>query len=167
MSEMTPQIYEWVDEARKVYIKNPGRVLDVGSLDVNGTVRPIFSDATEYVGVDMQAGQGVDIAMNSHELPKQFYKQFFDTIVCLETLEHDDMFWVTIDAMHSLLKKGGHLIITTPTFKFPEHPHPKDYYRFGRDVYYDIFFKGFTIERLDFIKDYMDNPGICAIGTKL
>ena len=36
------------------------RVLEVGSLDINGSVRPIFTDC-EYVGLDLGPGPGVDV----------------------------------------------------------------------------------------------------------
>jgi hypothetical protein len=36
------------------------RVLDIGSLDINGSVRPLFRGGT-YTGIDVAAGPGVDI----------------------------------------------------------------------------------------------------------
>ena len=43
------------------------KVLDVGSLDVNGSVRKILKGQyKEIVGIDMRVGEGVDIVMNAH-----------------------------------------------------------------------------------------------------
>ena len=43
-----------------------GRTLEVGSLNINGTVRNAFN-SDEYIGVDVGAGPGVDIVISGHE----------------------------------------------------------------------------------------------------
>lgn len=164
---MTPQIQSWVMKAKKDFIKNPGRVLELGSLNINGSVKEFFSDAQEYIGIDIQNGEGVDKVLNAHNILVVFKKNSFDTIICCETLEHDINFWVTVSNIHKVLKQGGTLIITTPTFGFPLHRYPKDYYRFGEDAYKDLFFKGFKTLRFDFVKDIENSPGICCIGQKI
>lgn len=164
---MTPQIQNWVKKAKFDFIKNPGRCLEIGSKDVTGSVRQFFTDAKEYIGTDMERGFGVDLIINAHDLPKKFKKGSFDVLLCAETLEHDDEFWTTIKIIHSLIKKGGILVISTPTFGFPLHRHPKDYLRFGEDAYREILFKGFKILRLDEVEDDYQNPAICCIGKKL
>lgn len=164
---MTPQIQNWVKKAKLDFIKQPGRVLEIGSKDVTGSVRQFFADAKEYIGTDMERGFGVDLIINAHDLPKKFKKESFDVLLCHEMLEHDDKFWVTIEIMHSLIKKGGILVISTPTFVFPLHRHPKDYFRYGEDAYREILFKGFKILRLTEVKDDFGNPAICCIGKKI
>src|SRR4029078_8946185 len=164
---MTPQIQNWVKKAKNDFIKNPGRVLEIGSKDVTGSVRQYFEDAKEYIGTDMERGFGVDLIINAHDLPKKFKKESFDILLCHEMLEHDNEFWTTIKIMHSLIKKGGILIISTPTFGFPLHRHPKDYFRYGEDAYREIFFKSFEILRLEEVKDDFGNPAICCIGQKV
>jgi hypothetical protein len=42
------------------------RTLEIGSLNINGTVRNAFT-SSEYVGVDVGSGPGVDIVMSGHE----------------------------------------------------------------------------------------------------
>ncbi len=42
------------------------RVLELGSLNINGSPRGFFEDC-EYIGVDRQAGNGVDIVYKAHE----------------------------------------------------------------------------------------------------
>ena len=47
-----------------------GRCLDVGSYDVNGSVRGLFVRARSgYVGVDMRNGPNVDVVAVSDALP--------------------------------------------------------------------------------------------------
>ena len=68
------------------------------------------------------------------------------------------------------LKTGGHLIITTPTFGFPLHRFPKDYWRFGEDAFREVFFAGFEILNLVHLDDDLipaKNVTIAAIGRKL
>ena len=40
-----------------------GEVVDVGSLDVNGTYRELFGSEWNYTGTDVQQGQNVDVQM--------------------------------------------------------------------------------------------------------
>lgn len=163
---MTPQIQQWVKEAKKDYIKSPGRVLEIGSLNINGTVREFFEDAKDYTGIDMQKGQGVDKVLEAHDILKVWPEETFDTILCLEMLEHDNAFWKTLENIYKILKKGGFLIVSTPTFGFPLHRFPKDYFRFGEDAYQEIIFKNFKILRLSEVRDIEGSPGICCIGRK-
>ena len=37
-----------------------GRVLEIGSLDINGSTRSFFSDG-DYLGIDVAPGAGVDL----------------------------------------------------------------------------------------------------------
>lgn len=115
------------------------KVLDVGSLDVNGSLKEDFKDY-EYTGVDMREGKNVDIVLNAHDLSKKFGKQF-DLVVCFDTFEHDDAFWISIKEMKKVLKKNGWLIIGTPSIHHPIHRHPRDYWRFTKDSFEDVFFK--------------------------
>ncbi len=42
----------------------PGcRILDVGSYDVNGTLRPAAPEGASYTGIDLSAGPGVDLVL--------------------------------------------------------------------------------------------------------
>lgn len=164
---MTPQIQDWVKKVQKKYLKQPGKVLEVGSLDINGGIKQFFDSATEYIGIDMMAGNGVDKVLEAHDILKVWKPSTFNTVLCLEMLEHDDAPWITIENLTKVLKKNGYLIITTPTFGFPIHRYPKDYFRYGEDAYRDIFFKKLKILDLTFVKDSQNNPGICCIGQKI
>src|ERR1700720_2604472 len=69
-------------------------ILDVGSHDVNGTLRPYKPKHAAYLGVDQVAGPGVDQVLDDpHKLP--FPDASFDLIVSTSCLEHDPMFWRT------------------------------------------------------------------------
>lgn len=168
---MDKKTIKWTEEMKGKFMKKLGRVLDVGSLDVNGSVKHLFSDAEEYIGIDMKDGKNVDIVMNAHDICPRFDKDSFDTVLCYNMLEHDDLFWITLENMKKVLKPGGWLIISVPTFGFPIHDYPKDYWRFGEDAYGDILFKDFKI--LDLTKIFTKeaegkgiNPVFVCLGRK-
>lgn len=100
--------------------------LEVGSLNVNGSVRPLFTG--EYVGVDFREGPGVDRVMDGHAL--DFKDATFDVVVSTEMLEHDAAFWLSMAEMGRVLRPGGHLLLTTRGNGFGEHGYPFDYFRF-------------------------------------
>lgn len=164
---MTPQIQNWVKKTQKKFIKNPGKVLEIGSKDITGTVREYFLNAKTYIGTDMERGFNVDLIIDAHDLLKKFKPGSFDTVLCFEMLEHDRQFWKTVEIMNKLVRKGGFLIISTPTFGFPLHRHPKDYFRYGEDAFREILFAGLQILQLSQVKDDFGNPAICCIGKKL
>ena len=107
-----------------------GRTLDVGSLDVNGSIKSLCKGF--YIGIDIRKGKNVDIQASSHNLP--FKSETFDNVISIGTLEHDDAFWLSADEMKRVLKIGGKLILSIPNYKFKMHLHPKDYWRFSEDA---------------------------------
>jgi len=56
---MRDKIFQFVAGVVKKKNLSTGRILDVGSRDINGTVRPLFTG--EYIGLDMQEGENVDV----------------------------------------------------------------------------------------------------------
>jgi len=60
-----------------------------------------------------------------------FRDQQFDCVIMSEVLEHIHSPHVALKNIHTILKNGGKLIITTP-FILPIHDSPYDYYRYTR-----------------------------------
>jgi hypothetical protein len=86
------------------------RVCELGSRDVNGSVRGLFPGA-EYVGVDIAPGPGVDVTGDAASW-KPEPPHPFDTVISTETLEHTpDAERICLNA-HELLVDGGVLILT-------------------------------------------------------
>jgi hypothetical protein len=108
-------------------------VLEIGSLDVNGSVRDQFTG--HYWGIDVTAGPGVDQVRNAHELGQ--YSGPYDVVLCLEMLEHDTAPWRTAEGIAACLDDGGIAIVTARGYvgrhAFPEHMVPHDYWRFSVD----------------------------------
>lgn len=105
--------------------------LDVGSYDVNGSLRSLAPANVKYMGVDLEAGPGVDVVLQDpHQLP--FGDNQFDLIVSSSCFEHDSMFWLTFLECVRVLKPGGFLYVSAPS-NGKYHAHPKDNWRFYPD----------------------------------
>ena len=125
---MHESVRDWVmRNTRKIA---DGAVLEVGSADVNGTVRDLFGG--KYTGVDHQEADGVDIVASSHDLTGLFDTGSFDIVLCLEMLEHDPNPWVTVRQIAEVTRPGGTVILTARGLGFPEHNKP-DLWRFMKD----------------------------------
>lgn len=110
------------------------RVLDVGSMDVNGSYRALFDPQTsDYTGVDLEDGNGVDLVLESpYTLP--FDDGAFDLIVSGQMLEHNEFFWLTFKEMMRVLRPDGLCYLIAPS-RGEIHRYPADCYRFYPDGY--------------------------------
>lgn len=111
------------------------RVLEVGSYDFNGSVRPHVEAMAPryYVGIDIRPGPRVDMVLNVVQLRKSFGPGMFDMVICLEMLEHCLPWRTAVRNMKEVLTPGGVLIFTVRGPGFPLHDHPHDYWRFTLD----------------------------------
>lgn len=144
---MTPEILHWIaDVLPRIISQSPRRTLEVGSQNINGSPRDLFTAyADTYIGTDMQDGFGVDRVLHNSRLLETFGAESFDLVICCECLEHDINYMDTVQQIRAIVRRGGLLLITTPTFGFPLHRYPKDYWRFGEDTYREVFFAGMDI----------------------
>jgi SAM-dependent methyltransferase len=112
----------------------PLTVLDVGSLDVNGSYRPLFnSESWRYVGIDLASGPNVDVVLQSpYRLP--FADRSADLIISGQAFEHIEFFWLTWLEMARVLKAGGLIFLIAPS-RGPEHRYPVDCWRYYSDGY--------------------------------
>ena len=121
-----------VDSQTRNTLTPETRVLDVGSYIVDGqediqcrnTIEPIVKD---YVGLDMRPGSGVDVVASASNIPLD--SKTFDTVICLDMLEHCDRPYQAIQEIFRVIKPGGYLYLAT-VFNFIIHDYPSDYWRF-------------------------------------
>ena len=92
-------------------------VLEIGSLNINGTVRDFFN-ANRYVGVDVGEGPGVDVVMSGHEYKSE---EPFDCCISCECFEHNPFWKETFVNMIDQCKPGGLVVMTCATTGRPEH----------------------------------------------
>jgi hypothetical protein len=94
------------------------KVLDVGSLDINGNNRYLFTNC-DYVGIDVGNGNNVDIVSKGHEFTSEVK---FDTIISTECFEHDMFYEKTLNnIVHNLLSENGLFLFTCATIGRAEH----------------------------------------------
>ena len=109
-------------------------ILDIGSLNVNGSLREVAPKDCNYTGVDYESGDGVDIVMQAVDggrLP--FRDNSFDLIVSSSAFEHAPHFWEDILEMSRVLKPGGFIYINAPS-NGEYHRYPNDNWRFYPDA---------------------------------
>jgi hypothetical protein len=125
---MYPQLRDKIEDYVVEYGLSDLETIEIGSYDYCGGVKDFFH---HYIGIDRQAGPGVDIVMDAHDLAKAFQPLSIDVVVWLESIEHDEAFWITRDEIRKVLKPGGYLVLSAPEYLFPAHCCPADYYRFS------------------------------------
>lgn len=116
-------------------------ILEVGSYDVNGTLRPIIESwgPQSYTGVDIMAGPGVDIVCSSENILRHFGNKKFDIVVSTEMLEHVEPWQDVISNLKNICKPGGLLLLTTRSLGFGYHAYPHDHWRYEKEDMEKIF----------------------------
>ena len=147
-AEVMDVLRDWYPE----HLKGGRIVLELGSREVyGGAPRALFTGEHAYTGIDMLAGPGVDKVMNFHDLHRRYKPESVDTVLCLDTLEHDDRFWLALDQVGRVLKPGGLFVLSVPTLEYRVyHPYPEDYYRFTRPAFHEVLMDSGRYEILDF-----------------
>lgn len=85
------------------------QVAEIGSYDVNGSIRSFVTGAARYVGVDLVAGPGVDVVMPGHLFGET---ESFDLVLCSEVFEHNPFWLETFVNMIRIAKPGGCVMFT-------------------------------------------------------
>lgn len=111
-------------------------VLEVGSYDVNGTIRRFFKSPCPYIGLDLVAGPYVDKVCAGENYQSD---ELFDVTVSAETFEHTPAYLEIFQNMIRLTKPGGLVMFTCAAPGRAEHgtiktspedsPGSTDYYR--------------------------------------
>lgn len=160
--------WEQRDFVQKIKDKLPNyftnqKVLEVGSLDINGTVRDFFSDCN-YTGLDVSVGKSVDVVCEgqNYNAPDSTY----DVVCSAECFEHNPYWFETFENMIRLCKNGGLVFFTCATDGRAEHGTSRttpldspltvdmgwDYYRnlnesdFRNQMNFDSYFKEYGFE---------------------
>ncbi len=114
-------------------------VLDAGSLDVNGTYRPLVEKrGGRYVGLDLVQGSNVDV-VSPDPYCYPFPDGYFDVVLSGSVMEHVERPWLWVPELARVLKPGGWLCLVTH-WCFPLHRYPVDCWRIlpdGMQVLFD------------------------------
>jgi SAM-dependent methyltransferase len=107
------------------------RVIEIGSQNINGSLRDLSPPGFEYIGVDFVAGKGVDVILDDpYKLP--FDSGSADIALSSSCFEHSEMFWIVFLEILRVLKPKGLFYLNVPsngTF----HRYPVDCWRFYPD----------------------------------
>jgi SAM-dependent methyltransferase len=108
------------------------RILEVGALDVNGSLREFQPLNSEWLGVDLESGKGVDLVLaDPYKLP--FADKSFDIILTTSVFEHSDFFWLLFEEIVRVSSPDGFIYINSPSNGMI-HRYPVDVYRFYPDA---------------------------------
>lgn len=108
-------------------------VADLGSMNVNGTYRELMPDHAVYVGIDLEAGPGVDVVLEDvYSLPLD--DNSMDIVMTGHMLEHCAHFWKVFIEIARVLRPGGKAFVIAPSAG-PVHRYPVDCYRFHADAF--------------------------------
>src|SRR4051812_2658915 len=111
--------------------KRPIRIVEIGSQDVNGSLRTVAPPAFEYIGVDFVAAKGVDVMLSDpYALP--FTDESVDLVLSSSCLEHSEMFWLIFLDVMRVLKPDGLFYMNVPS-NGAFHRYPVDCWRFYPD----------------------------------
>lgn len=107
------------------------KVIEIGSQDVNGSLREVCPTRFDYVGVDFVAGKGVDVILEDpYVLP--FEDETADVVLSSSCFEHSEMFWIAFLEILRILKPDGLLYLNVPS-NGNFHRYPVDCWRFYPD----------------------------------
>ena len=112
--------------------KDGGLVIDIGSQNVNGSLKDVMPSHFDYVGVDYAAAIGVDVILKDpYKLP--FEDKSVDIVMSSSCLEHSEMFWLTFLEMARVVKDDGLIYLNVPS-SGQYHAYPVDCWRFQVDA---------------------------------
>lgn len=140
-------------------------IIEIGSYNVNGSLRPYIESLSpsEYIGVDVLDGPGVDMVCRAENLMDHFPADRFDIVLSTEMIEHVKDWRKVLSNIKRLCKPNGIIMITTRSLGFRYHGHPHDYWRYELE---DMRFIFSDCEILNLEKDMITN-GIYIKAKKL
>jgi SAM-dependent methyltransferase len=114
------------------YVNNKnGDFLEIGSYLSSFNIRSLAPNGSNYVGVDLGVGPGVDIVLTDpYILP--FDDNSFDFVISSSCFEHSEFFWLTYMEVMRVLKPSGLFYLNVPS-NGDFHRFPVDCWRFFPD----------------------------------
>ena len=149
----------------KSYLKDEvTTILDVGSMDINGTYKPAFTNPKwKYFGLDIEDGKNVDlVALSPYEYPID--DDVYDVVISGQTGEHVEDIYAWADELIRVLKPGGLLYVAIPA-AWNEHRYPVDCWRVLPDGMRWMFVKRTKKVEEVFIGSYYEPFGAWTMGS--
>lgn len=163
--------YDFVTVSQKWWWPEKPDILEVGSLNVNGSPRDVCGEKyASYVGVDLTAGPGVDVVCSVEDLLKvPTGQRTYHVVISTEMLEHVHDWKVALFNLMSVVAENGVLVLTTRSPGFEYHPYPEDNWRFVAADFAHIFRADSGDEPFELMLSELDpdtrNGISCGIGV--
>lgn len=137
------------DYARWLRSRSSGHLLEIGARARSGvTRRDLAPPGWSYTGLDIVAGENVDVVGDAHRLSRLFPPASFDAVSMFSVIEHLLMPWKVVIELNRVLKPGATGLVITHQC-WPMHDRPADYWRFSDTAWPALFnhLTGFEILR--------------------
>lgn len=164
---MHESVLDWFEETLTADDVKGRQVLEVGSYDVNGSVRPLLEgyDPASYLGVDRVAGPGVDLVVDAEELTESLGVDCCDVLVSTEMLEHCSDWRQCVREIVAALRPGGLLMLTTRSVGFMWHC-PPDCWRYTPHALQSVFGPAHADLELEVLCQDPQAPGVFLRSRK-
>jgi SAM-dependent methyltransferase len=121
---------EIASQSQSVRVIEIGAKIVDGSI-VNGSIRSCSPKEFEYIGLDFEQGNGVDLLLSDpYVLP--FDNDSIDVVLTSSVFEHSEMFWLVYLEILRVLKPTGLYYMNAPSNGY-FHRFPVDCWRFYPD----------------------------------
>lgn len=123
------------------------KVLEIGALNINGTVRIFFEDC-DYTGIDIGPGSCVDVICKGEDFSGTAGE--YDVVISTEVFEHTEDWDLIFLNMLRLVKRDGIIIFTCASHGRPQHgtrltlPEAAPHVAETTDYYKNLVTKDFT-----------------------
>jgi SAM-dependent methyltransferase len=142
-------------------------VVEIGSLNINGTVRDFFETPKSYVGIDLIEGKDVDVICFGKDYTPDTQ---VDTVISTECFEHDKDWKETFENMYNITRPEGLVVFTCASDGRHEHgttrtspadsPATNDYYM---NLNEEHFRTAFDIDSMFYKSAFEYNPVTCDL----
>jgi len=133
------------DRNQLLYLKDrvaqvDGSILEVGSKDYGSTIpfRHELRYSGSYVGLDLEAGRGVDVVGDLSAGLCGLEPDAFELVICCSVLEHVKRPWDMAANLERLVRPGGTVYVAVP-WVWRYHGYPEDYFRFSHRGIMSLF----------------------------
>ena len=94
-------------------------VLEIGSYDVNGSVKQQFNFTRKYIGIDLTSGPNVDVVLDGSQADE--LNQNFDMILSFECFEHAKNWKTIFKKIYSILNTNSFVVLSMASTGRVEH----------------------------------------------